>query len=87
MSGALSIDYQLGQINYNQFKEFVVSILAFSLMDKDQNRSLTSGEVKIFLKLMGQLKASEDEVKEFFASHDIDDDGEVSVYEFFLTKY
>jgi len=56
-------------------------------MDKDQNRSLTAGEVKIFLKLMGQLKASEDEVKEFFASHDIDDDGEVSVYEFFLTKY
>ena len=87
MSGALSIDYQLGQINYNQFKEFVVSILAFSLMDKDQNRSLSTGEVKIFLQLMGKLNTSEHEIKEFFATHDVDDDGEVSVYEFFLTKY
>ena len=87
MSKTLSFDVQPEQINYEQFKEFVVSILAFSLMDKDQNRSLSTREVKIFLKLMGKLKASEDEVKEFFASHDINDDGEVSVYEFFLAKY
>ena len=44
-------------------------------------------EVKIFLKLMGKYNPSEEEVREFFASHDEDDDGEVSVYEFLLTKY
>ena len=88
MSQTLSFDnVKPGQINYKQFKEFVVSILAFSLMDKDQNRSLSAREVKIFLKLMGKLNTSEDKVKEFFTSHDIDDDGEVSVYEFFLAKY
>ena len=87
MSNTLSFYVHPEQINYQQFKEFVVSILAFSLMDKDQNRSLSAGEVKIFLQLMGKLNTSEHEIKEFFATHDVDDDGEVSVYEFFLTKY
>ena len=87
MSIALSFDFHPGEINYKQFKEFVVSLLAFSLMDRDHNRFLSSKEVKIFLKLMGKYNPSEEEVREFFASHDEDDDGEVSVYEFLLTKY
>ena len=87
MSKALSCDFHPGEINYKQFKEIVESILAFSLMDKDHNSSLSCKEVKIFLKLMGKYNRSEDEVRKFFDSHDIDNDGDVSLYEFLLTKY
>ena len=84
---ALSCDFHPGEINYTQFKEIVESILAFSLMDRDHDSTLSNKEVKIFLKLMGKSNPSEDEVRIFFDSHDINDDGEVSLYEFLLTKY
>ena len=87
MSNALSCDFHPGEINYVQFKEIVESILAFSLMDRDHNSTLSRKEVKKFLKLMQKNNPSEDEVRTFFDSHDINDDGEVSLYEFLLTKY
>ena len=36
---------------------------------------------------MGKHNRSEDEVRKFFDSHDVNDDGEVSLYEFLSTKY
>ena len=87
MSKALSCDFHPGEINYLQFKEIVESILAFSLMDRNHDSTLSRKEIKIFLKLMGKHNRSEDEVRKFFDSHDINDDGEVSLYEFLSTKY
>ena len=87
MSKALSCDFHPGEINYLQFKEIVESILAFSLMDRNHDSTLSRKEIKIFLKLMGKHNRSEDEVRKFFDSHDVNDDGEVSLYEFLSTKY
>ena len=88
MSNSLSFDFNPGEINYEQFKEFVVSMLTFALMDRDNNRSITYKEVKFFVKFMGACNHTvEEEVREFFQFHDIDDDGEISVYELLLTKY
>ena len=90
MSNRHSFDFNPGEINYKQFKEFVESMLTFALMDRDNNRSISSNEVKIFVELMGKCKMQneiEDEVSAFLESHDLDQDGEVSVYEFLLTKY
>ena len=59
-------------------------------MDRDNNRSISSKEVKLFVKFMGKYRANiteEDEVKGFFETADEDDDGEISVYEFLLAKY
>ena len=83
-------DFSPGEINYQQFKEFVHSMLTFALMDRDNNRSISSKEVKLFVKFMGKYRANiteEDEVKGFFETADEDDDGEISVYEFLLAKY
>ena len=86
MSNSLSFDFNPGEINYEQFKEFVGAILTFTLMDRNNDRFISNKEVKFFVKFMGNCN-TENEVKAFFEAHDLDDDGNVSVYEFLLTKY
>ena len=58
-------------------------------MDRDSNRSISYREVKLFVIFMGAQYDHEiaNDVLGFFDSHDIDDDGEISVYELLLTKY
>ena len=90
MSISLKLENIPGEINYHQFKEFVESMMVFALMDRDDNRSLSPGEVKLFVEFMGKYRASDsnsEEVKRFFDNHDEDGDGEVSIYEFLLAKY
>ena len=40
LSNSLSLDIIPGEINYEQFKEFVESMITFALMDRDHNRSI-----------------------------------------------
>ena len=91
LSNSLSLDFIPGEINYEQFKEFVESMITFALMDRDHNRSISTKEVKLFVKFMAKYKncahTEEEEVRAFFETHDVDDDGEISIYEFLLTKY
>ena len=90
MSISLKLENIPGEINYHQFKEFVESMMVFALMDRDDNRSLSPREVKLFVEFMGKYRASDsssEEVKRFFDNHDEDGDGEVSIYEFLLAKY
>ena len=57
-------------------------------MDRDNNQCIAYKEFKLFVKFMGACNHTvEEEVREFFQFHDIDDDGEISVYELLLTKY
>ena len=39
------------------------------------------------VKYKNYAHTEEEEVRAFFETHDVDDDGEISVYEFLLTKY
>ena len=50
----LPLNFDLGKINYMQFKEFLEleSTLTFALMDRDNNRSISSKEFKLFVKFM-----------------------------------
>ena len=50
----LPLNFDLGKINYMQFKEFVEleSTLTFALMDRDNNRSISSKEFKLLVKFM-----------------------------------
>ena len=90
MSNSLSLDFNPGEINYKQFKEFAESMITFALMDRDNNRSISAKEVKQFVKFMGKYRScqnEEDEVRAFLQNTDEDGDGEISVYEFMLAKY
>ena len=84
------IENNPGEINYEQFKEFVESMIVFALMDRDNNRSISPREVKLFVKFMGQYRSCDteaEEVKRFFENQDEDGDGEITIYEFLLVKY
>ena len=90
MSRGLKLENNPGEINYDQFKEFVESMIVFALMDRDNNRSISPREVKLFVKFMGKYRSSDTEaedVKRFFESQDEDGDGEISIYEFLVVKY
>ena len=68
MSISLKLENIPGEINYHQFKEFVESMMVFALMDRDDNRSLSPREVKLFVEFMGKYRASDsssEEVKRF----------------------
>ena len=90
MSRGLKLENNPGEINYDQFKEFVESMIVFALMDRDNNRSISPREVKLFVKFMGKYRSSDTEaedVKRFFENQDEDGDGEISIYEFLVVKY
>ena len=90
MSRGLNLENNPGEINYDQFKEFVESMIVFALMDRDNNRSISPREVKLFVKFMGKYRSSDTEaedVKRFFENQDEDGDGEISIYEFLVVKY
>ena len=90
ISISLKLENIPGEINYHQFKEFVESMMVFALMDRDNNRSISPKEVKLFVKFMGKYRCCDtesEEVKQFFENQDEDGDGEISIYEFLLVKY
>ena len=90
MSKSLKFENIPDEINYDQFKEFVESMMVFALMDRDNNRSISPKEVKLFVKFMGKYRCCDtesEEVKRFFENQDEDGDGEISIYEFLLVKY
>ena len=90
LSNSLSLDFIPGEINYEQFKEFVQSIITFVLMDRDNSRSISPKEIKMFVKFMERYRANyteADDLRGFFETADEDDDGELNFHEFLLTKY
>ena len=90
ISNSHSFDFYPEEINYEQFKEFVQSIITFVLMDRDNSRSISPKEIKMFVKFMERYRANyteADDLRGFFETADEDDDGELNFHEFLLTKY